>query len=146
MGTNTKQQKLPKYRTRVNYEQTVNEIQIRLRKAGAKKIIFDYDMELPVNITFNYPFKDEMMFFSLPLRFNGVSKLMKQQGISGGDDQAINIGWRIMKDWIIAQLALVDAEIAELAEVFLPYAVTKTGETMYEWVKKSNDGPLLLNK
>lgn len=137
-------QKLPKYRTRVNYEQTVTEIQSRLRKAGAKKITFDYEMELPVNITFSYPVKDGQMFFSLPLRFNGVSKLMKAQGVSGGDDQALNIGWRIMKDWIISQLALIDAEMAELPEVFLPYAVTKTGETLYEQIKNSDNSQLML--
>ncbi len=137
-----KPQKMPKYRTRIDYEQTINEIQIKLRKAGARKIIFDYELELPTNITFNYPFKGDMMFFSLPLRFNGIGKLMKKQGIQGGDNQAINIGWRIMKDWIVAQLALVDAEVAELPEVFLPYAVTKTGETMYERVK--NDSSQLM--
>lgn len=135
MKNQTKPQKLPKYRTRVNFEQTVNEIQKRLVKAGAKKIVFDYELELPVNITFSYPTKTGNMLFSLPLKFNGIGKLMKQQGIAGGDDQAINIGWRIMKDWIVAQLALVDAEAAELPEVFLPYSVTKTGQTLWDYLK-----------
>lgn len=128
--------KLPKYSTNVHWEKTINEIQAILRKSGASKIIFDYDAELPVNITFCYPFKNETMYFSLPLRFNGISRLMKERGVPGGDNQAINIAWRIMKDWILAQLAFTDAEVAELSEVFLPYAITKSGETMYEWVKK----------
>ena len=29
------------------------------------------------------------------------------------------------------QMAIIDAEVAEMAEVFLPYAVTKKGNTLY---------------
>jgi hypothetical protein len=43
------------------------------------------------------------------------------------------VAWRIIKDWTEAQLALVQAGVAELAEVFLPYAThPQTGQTFYE--------------
>lgn len=132
---NSTPQKLPKYRVRVGYQQTINEIQTRLIKAGAKKIVFDYEGELPISITFSYPFKGELIFFSLPIRFNGIIKLMKIQKIAGDDEHAINMGWRIMKDWIVAQLALVDSEVAELPEVFLPYAITNNGDNLYDFIK-----------
>lgn len=133
--------------TRVSYEKTVIEIQQHLVKAGAKKITFDYDeAELPCAITFSYPHKNGLMFFSLPVRFNGMEKIMRQQGgwTRGGEMQPINTGWRIMKDWILAQLALVQAEIAELPEIFLPYAVMPNGETMWENIKTSNEPPFKL--
>ena len=50
------------------------------------------------------------------------------------DEQAVKVSWRIIKDWIEAQMALVEAELAELAEVFLPYAITKDGNTLYSQI------------
>ena len=140
--------RLTKAETRVSYEKTVNEIQKHLIKAGAKKIVFDYDdAQLPFNITFSYPTKQGNILFSLPIRFQGINNILVKQKISfrTGDLQPINTAWRIMKDWIISQLAIVDAQMAELPEVFLPYAVTKTGETLYDKMKDGND-ILLLNQ
>ncbi|MDR6098913.1 hypothetical protein [Microbacterium sp. SORGH_AS_0454] len=38
---------------------------------------------------------------------------------------------RIAQDWLEAQSALVDAQLATLDEVMLPYMVGPSGETMY---------------
>ena len=142
-----KKAQLVKGQTRVNYEQTISEIQKYLVLAGAKKITFDYDdVQLPCAITFCYQHKAGLMFFALPLRFNGIYKILKEQKVTNhtGDLQAINTGWRIMKDWILAQLALVDAEIAELPEIFLPYSVTPSGDTLWESVNKMDNPPFKL--
>lgn len=45
---------------------------------------------------------------------------------------AQKVGWRILKDWVAAQMAIVEAGAAELAEVFLPYAMQRDGKTMYQ--------------
>jgi hypothetical protein len=37
--------------------------------------------------------------------------------------QAARVAWRIIKDWIEAQLALVESNQAVMAEVFFPYAL-----------------------
>jgi hypothetical protein len=37
-----------------------------------------------------------------------------------------------VKDWVEAQLALVEAQQAQLAEVFLPYAVMRGGQTAFQ--------------
>lgn len=130
--------KLLRAQTRVDYNQTISEIQQHLVRAGAKKIIFDYDeAELPCNITFSYPsINGSLICFSLPLRFQGISKIIDQQKTPKhtGELQAINTAWRIMKEWILSQLAFVDAEIAELPEVFFSYSVTKNGNRLYEEV------------
>lgn len=139
---------LAKSRTRVHYDKTIDEIRKILVKAGAKKIVFDYDLELPTKLSFSYPFKEEMMYFTLPLRFNGIRENMKKLKVQGGDEQTLNIGWRVMKDWILAQLTMVDAEVAEFSEVFFSYGVTRDGTTMYEFVKNMtrNDSPLMLGQ
>jgi len=50
-------------------------------------------------------------------------------------EHAARVAWRICKDWIEAQLAIVDAEMADMMEIFLPYAQTESGETLYEVMK-----------
>lgn len=130
--------KLLRSATRVDYNKTISEIQQHLVRAGAKKIVFDYDeAELPCVLTFSYPGVNGFIVFSLPLRFQGISKILDKQKSQKftGDLQPINTAWRIMKEWILSQLAFVEAEIAELPEVFLPYAVTKNGNRLYEEIK-----------
>jgi hypothetical protein len=36
-----------------------------------------------------------------------------------------------LKDWVAAQLAVVEAGAAQMAEVFLPYAMHSEGRTMF---------------
>jgi hypothetical protein len=48
-------------------------------------------------------------------------------------DQARRVAWRIIKDWIDSQMAIVESEQAAMAQVFLPYAeVGKDGLSVYE--------------
>ena len=54
---------------------------------------------------------------------------------------SIKLSWRIIKNWVEAQMALVEADIAEVAEVFLPYAI-KDGTTLYKSIRAN--GMLML--
>ena len=53
-------------------------------------------------------------------------------------EQAARVAWRILKDWVEAQMAVIDAGMATLPQVFLPYAQTDTGETVYERFESGN--------
>lgn len=46
-------------------------------------------------------------------------------------EQAERIAWRIVKDWLEAQLAINTIGAAKLEQVMLPFAVDETGETFY---------------
>ena len=46
-------------------------------------------------------------------------------------EQAERVAWRILKDWVEAQMALIDIEMARFEEVFLPYIQTNNGQTVY---------------
>lgn len=75
--------------------------------------------------------------FRLPARIEGVHKsLSNDRRVDRAKyrtrEHAIRVAWRICKDWVEAQLAIVDAEMAEMVEVFLPYAQTDSGETLFE--------------
>jgi len=50
-------------------------------------------------------------------------------------EQAVRTSWRIIKDWVEAQMALVESELADVSEVFLPYAITQNGSTLYEEIQ-----------
>jgi len=58
------------------------------------------------------------------------------------DEHALKVSWRIIKDWVEAQMAIVEANLADVAEVFLAYAITKHGTTLYKEMQ-SNDMLLL---
>jgi hypothetical protein len=45
---------------------------------------------------------------------------------------ARNVSWRIIKDWLDAQMAIIDAGQAKATEVFFPYLLQPSGETLYQ--------------
>ena len=138
------------YSTSISVDKTMSEIQTILIKHGASKIIFDYEQGIPTNLTFMCSFKGEIALFSLPCRFSGVLKVMTNEKVDSryrNQAQAHRTAWRILKDWILAQMAIVEAEMAELPEVFLQYGVTRNGERLYDYIKSldKNNSPLMLN-
>jgi len=136
------------YTTKIDSYKTISEIQQLLSKHGATKIIVDNDENrLPSAITFCIDWNDRMQAFALPCNFKGVLKAMQRQKSVPrsmcNEEQALRTGWRIIKVWIEAQMAFIESDLASMAEIFLPYAVIKTGETLYQSI--SNNDQLLLN-
>ena len=133
------------YTTQINFDKTIQEITKTLVKHGATKIVTDYSNNLPVAITFCLMLNDRLVGFALPVKYGGVLRSMKKDGKVPKklltEEQALRVSWRIIKDWVESQMALVEASLAEMAEVFLPYAVTKNGHKLY---KEIQDNPALL--
>lgn len=48
--------------------------------------------------------------------------------------QAVRTAWRIVKDWVEAQMALVETQMVTTGQVFLPYMVLRDGKTLSETV------------
>jgi hypothetical protein len=131
------------YTTKIDAFKTISEIQSMLVKRGVKSIIVDYDdTGIPVGLTFFLYINDSPINFKLPSNYPGVLRVMiKDKKIPKSaltKEQATRVSWRILKDWIEAQMALIDAQIAKLEQVFLPYAVTDTGETLFDRMQNSN--------
>jgi hypothetical protein len=136
------------YTSKVPTDKTIGEIHSMLSKRGVRKIMTDYDSEgLPVAITFSMSIADKPVFYALPCNWEGVLLAMEDEKDIPArfctPDQALRVGWRIIKDWIEAQMAVIDSQQAKLEQVFLPYAVTKTGKTLFEEVESGNAGLLL---
>lgn len=126
------------YSTQINSEKTIIEIQKILVKHGANKIVIDYENQVPKAVTFCLTINERMVGFSLPANYRGVLKAMTKQKVPKRlltQEQALRVAWRIIKDWVQAQAAIVEADLADLAEVFLPYAITPEGKTLYNQIK-----------
>jgi hypothetical protein len=136
------------YTTKIDSYKTISEIQQILARNGAKKMIVDNDNAgLPTALTFCIDWHGSPLAFALPCNFEGVLKAMKKSSKVPRslctEEQALRVGWRIVKDWVEAQMAIVEAQLASIAEVFLPYAVTKSGNTLYQYIE--TDSRLLLS-
>lgn len=134
------------YTTAIDFEKTIGEITKILVKYGANKIVTDYKDNVPVAVTFCLMLNGNMVGFSLPANYDGVLRSMQKDGKVPKKlltkEQALRVSWRIIKDWVQAQTALVEAKLADVAEVFLPYAITKSGTTLYKEIQ--SNGMLLL--
>jgi hypothetical protein len=134
------------YTTSIDCERSIGEIQKCLVKHGAHKIVTDYLNGLPSAVTFCLTLNGSLVGFSLPANYSGVLKAMKSDSkvprSACTEMQAQRVAWRIVKDWVEAQMAIVEAQLADMAEVFLPYAITKNGTTLYKEVQ--GNGMLML--
>lgn len=124
------------YRTIVPVGRTISEITTRLVKAGARGVATEYDPNgRLVGIEFAIPFGSETLRYRLPCRLAAVREVLKRQRVAATylkPDHVERVAWRILGDWIAAQLAIIETEMVTLPQVMLPYMRTETGETVFE--------------
>lgn len=131
------------YTTKVPAVQTVGEIQGLLAAHGARRVMMDYGPNGSVtSVTFALECGDTLHGFRLEAKPQGVMAVMKKDRMSCDSAQAERIAWRNVKDWIAAQVALVETEQATMDELFFPKLVGKNEQTIYEAFQKS--GHLML--
>lgn len=137
------------YTTTIDAHKSIMEIQSLLAKAGASAIMSEYDdTGNIVALSFRLKLNDQFISFTLPTDWRPVQAVLIEQRrrnsrIKTDEHQARRVAWRITKDWVEAQLAIIETRMVTTAQVFLPYAVTSNGETMYQYV--ANNQQLLLD-
>lgn len=134
------------YTTSINPMKTVGEIQAMLAKVGASQIMADYDTDGNViALSFRIKVEQEFISFKLPTDWKPVQETLRRQNVSRQyqtPEHALRVAWRITKNWVEAQLAIIETKMVTTAQVFLPYAITKDGSTVYEYIA-NNQGLLL---
>ncbi len=133
------------YTTTVSAEKTVSQIQAALAKAGAQRVSVDYDDEGPAALAFALGVvlasgRAEVVSFRLPADFAGVGAALKKARVAGRyqrPEHVRRVAWRIVKDWLEAQLAMIEAGVARPEQVLLPYAVAPDGRTLFEHFAES---------
>jgi hypothetical protein len=128
------------YTTSISAGKTISEIMGVLSGAGAKSIMVDYNGEIPPlaeALTFAIDINGSPISFRLECKWREIRQVLEGDRVAKRylvPEHCLNVGWRIIKNWVEAQLALIEAQQAELPQLFLPHAVGKDGKTLYQHV------------
>jgi len=131
------------YTTKIDPDKTAAEISKCLSMHGASAVMTEYDPKegQVTALSFKVKMGEQQLAFRLPSDWQPVLKVLEQQWTArkiGGPRpdkyQAVRVSWRIIKDWVEAQMALVETQMVTTAQVFLPYAIMRDGKTLTETV------------
>jgi len=132
---------LMNYTTKVPAEKTVAEIIKSLVNHGGRRVIMDYDPDTHelVAVAWRVTTKNGDLPFRLPANVPAVERTLREQHRSRQVDanavhegQAARVAWRIVKNWVEAQMAILETGMVEFEEIFLPYMLTGSEETLYQ--------------
>jgi hypothetical protein len=120
---------------------SVAEITSILGSCGANEVRIQYDGARNVAaIAFKAATQFGEIAFSLPANVGAAQRVLNKQvelrqipkRYLNDSHQARRICWRILKDWLTAQLALIEIGMASVEQIFLPYAQAQDGRTVFE--------------
>ena len=131
------------YSTTVPVARTVGEVQDMLARHGAAAVAVRYAGGRPVGVTFVLSTPHGQRSFTLPVDVDAVHRLLIAEGKAGrlkragtakhtSPEHAARVAWRVLKDWLEAQLAIIDAQMATLDQVMLPYLHVDGDITLYQ--------------
>ncbi len=114
----------------------ISRITAALVKGGAVGISQGYDQGRIEELNFLLDIKGNRVAFKLPVNWRKVQQVIKNEGIGRGndDDYAYRVSWAILCDWVEAQMAILASESVTMPQLFLPYAMTPDGRTLYDQV------------
>lgn len=135
------------YTTQIDAFKTISEISQLLAKAGASAVMHDYDDNGNiVALSFKIKLNENEIAFRLPTDWRPVLRVLENdRNVTPKlktQEQALRVAWRITLRWIEAQVAFIETMMVTTAQVFLPYAVTANGQSLYEYIGQ-NTGLLL---
>ena len=125
------------YTTTIEAYKTVSEIENILVKHKATSIMKNYNGEAIESLSFLVDVGYNQIPIKMPAKVNECLKVLqnekkKNSKVKATREQAERVAWRILKDWVEAQMALLEINMVKMEEVFMPYIVDKTGQTLFE--------------
>lgn len=127
------------YTSSVAATKTAGEIQAMLAEHGAAAVMIRYTDRRPAAVSFTLAGPGGDRAFTLPVDVAAMEKALRAQHRSGKvatryatAEQAERTAWRVVKDWLAAQLALTAAGMAQLDQVMLPYLHVSGETTLYQ--------------
>lgn len=137
-------------------------IEKALVEAGADEIHKTYKDGVCVAISFRLDIKrpglgDVPMYFKLPAQVEACFELLwaevKRPRAQAGSkpstaqnirQQAERTAWKIISDWVLIQISMINLQQAEPLQIFLPYAYNReTKQTFFEHLQTTNYTALL---
>lgn len=137
--------RLLNYTTTVPVDKTVGEITAILVRAGARSIQTDFNDQgriSAMNFTVRTSFGNRA--FHIPVQAERVQKVLQQEvahsrshqskAMLTSPEQAERVAWRILKDWLEAQMTLVQLQLIGLDQAMLGFMQVRPGDnrTAYE--------------
>lgn len=125
------------YTTTVSTTRSIGQVQGMLVEAGARRIMTTYDdVGRVLGIAFTIETVHGERSFLLPVNADRVEAVLSRQKVPPrycNPEQAERVAWRIVKDWLEAQLAIIRTEMVTLDQVMLPYmAADPSGRTIWQ--------------
>ncbi|WP_343302876.1 hypothetical protein AAHN97_15120 [Chitinophaga niabensis] len=135
---------LKNYTSEVPPDLSVSRIERKLVEIGATNISKRYEDGTLVAISFVILQNGTSIVLQLPARVERVFEVMWREvkrPVAGTKartkEQAERTAWKIVSDWVDVQASMVLLEQAELLQVFLPYAMVSSTETLFDRMKGS---------
>lgn len=136
------------YTTEKTADQSIATIQKILSRMNASKIMTDFEEGEISAISFALPLNGQTIAFRIPCDWRKVYAVLVrditcpykydekkiEKWKSDKRMQSVRVAWRIVKDWIEAQMAIIETEMVKTEQVFLPYMITSSGETLYQHI------------
>lgn len=124
------------YTTTVDALRTVGEIQGMLVGHGARQILINYAKSGVIeSVSFIIDTPHGAIPFRLPTNAQAVMRVLEEQEVQPRYrtyEQCVRIAWRIVRDWVRAQMALLETEMVKMEQVFLPYMLIGNNKTLYD--------------
>lgn len=123
------------YTTSITATKSAGEVQDLLGRAGASTVAVTYESGRPTAVQFVLPTAAGPAGYTLPVQVDAVYRALLKHSAAprySTREHAERVAWRIAKDWLEAQIALVRADMASLPQVMLPYRHTDSGDTVWQ--------------
>ena len=101
----------------------IGSIQKCLVAHGAEKIQYDYNNGVLAGLSFGLRIGNKLAGVKLPAKVENCERILREQGLFNPTkkDHALRVAWANIKDWVLAQMAMIDIDMVKIEEVFLPY-------------------------
>lgn len=125
--------------TRVAAQRSVSEIQEILSEHGAVSVAIINTNRVPTEIRFMLPTEAGEQEFAVVADIDGVLRSINRSAKArvvplnweNDREKAVDVAWRIARDWIAATCALIEAGLADPRQAFLGYLQVR-GRPLYE--------------
>jgi len=144
------------YSTAIAAVKTVAECQELLAEAGAASVAVHYENREPAGLSFQLVTPHGRRSFTLPVNVGGVRSVITRMlrenppHVSRAAldklatrQHAVNVAWRVVRDWLEANLALIAAEMAAIDEIMLPYLHVDGDMTLWQAYREREQAALL---
>jgi len=126
------------YTTQIEAAKTVGQIHGILSAHKARAILTNYDDNGQIeSLSFEITTPSGSAHIRLPVDPEAVLRVMMRSGSRVPrhlitKPQAVRVAWRIVKDWVEAQMAILETEMVKMEQIFLPYIETPSGKTLFQ--------------